>query len=188
MTTTLSATELHHRLGAFTVVDVREPGEYAGGHVPGAVNVPLGRVQDALPELEAAAERGELALVCASGNRSGQACAQLEAAGIAAANVTGGTAGWIAAGYPVDRVEGARQVWPMDRQVRLVAGSIVLAGLLADIRRPGLRWVSAGIGAGLTFSAVTNTCGMAAALSRLPYNRPAKGAPTLEDTLAQLRG
>ncbi len=74
----------------------------------------------------------------------------------------------------------------MDRQVRLVAGGIVLAGLLVDLALPGARWVSAAVGAGLTFSALSNTCAMASMLGRLPLNRPRPGAPTLEDTLAAL--
>lgn len=59
----------------------------------------------------------------------------------------------------------------MDRQVRLAAGSIVVIGVLADLLLPGLRWVSVAIGASLVLSAVTDTCGMAALLGRLPYNR-----------------
>jgi hypothetical protein len=74
----------------------------------------------------------------------------------------------------------------MERQVRLVAGSTALLGLgLGKLAHPAFRLLSAGIAGGLVFSAVTNTCGMAAMLARLPYNRP-HGAD-LDVTLARLR-
>ncbi|TXS60318.1 DUF2892 domain-containing protein, partial [Streptomyces sp. sk2.1] len=82
---------------------------------------------------------------------------------------------------------GARATWPMERQVRLAAGSLVVAGLLAGARFPAARWISAGVGSGLVFSAVTNTCGMAAVLSRLPHNRAPRAATDLDATLAALQ-
>ncbi|MFE1786777.1 rhodanese-like domain-containing protein [Streptomyces sp. NPDC059506] len=188
MTESLTAQELHARRGRLTVIDVRTPGEYAAGHVPGALNVPLEHLQRALPALRAAAGRGGLAVVCASGARSESACKALDEAGLDARSVTGGTDAWARAGFELERPAGARAVWPMERQVRLAAGSLVLAGLVAGRRRPAARWLSAGVGAGLVFSAVSNTCGMAALLSRLPHNRPADAAAELERTLAALRG
>jgi hypothetical protein len=59
----------------------------------------------------------------------------------------------------------------MDRQVRFVAGSLVLAGIAASVRVPIVKWIAGGVGAGLTFSAVTNTCAMGMALSKLPHNQ-----------------
>ena len=59
----------------------------------------------------------------------------------------------------------------MDRQVRLVAGSISLVGILASIVAPKAKWLAGGVAAGLTFSAVSNTCAMGNALGKLPYNK-----------------
>ncbi|OKI02679.1 transporter [Streptomyces sp. CB02923] len=174
------------RLSACTVVDVRTPGEYAAGHLPGAHNIPLDHLATALPALKAAAARGELLMVCASGNRSATACAQLAAAGIPAATLTGGTAAWTAQGHPVEREENVKAVWPMERQVRLAAGSLVVAGLALGTRYRRARWLSAAIGGGLVFSAATNTCGLAALLARLPHNQPR--ATDLDATLAALGG
>ena len=185
MSSTVTPQQLHPRIDDLTVIDVRSPGEYAGGHIPGAHNIPLDRLQKALPELRAAAERGELAVVCASGARSQTACDQLAAAGVPAITLAGGTNAWAQEGRPLDRPAGARTVWPMDRQVRLAAGSLVLAGVLVDLFVPGVRWVSAAVGGGLVFSALTNTCGMAALLAKLPYN--AKTACDLNTTLNALR-
>jgi rhodanese-related sulfurtransferase len=184
MTTPMTVEQLHPRLEKLLIIDVRSPGEYAGGHIPGAHNVPLDQLRQALPVLRAAADRGEIAVVCASGARSASACEKLSAAGIPAATLIGGTNAWTAAGHPLDRPSGAQTIWPMDRQVRLAAGSLVVLGLVADLILPGARWFSAAIGAGLVFSAASNTCGMAAALGRLPYNRPRNGTADLAHTLA----
>lgn len=80
------------------VVDVREPGEYAGGHVPGAINIPLSQVPARLHEVKG---DGRVYVLCASGNRSKAATDLLRAAGKDAVSVRGGTKGWIQAGHPV---------------------------------------------------------------------------------------
>ncbi|HHJ51107.1 MAG TPA: rhodanese-like domain-containing protein [Phaeodactylibacter sp.] len=63
-----------------TIVDVREPYEYAMGHVPGSINIPLGQVPGRLEEFRAMSK--PLILICASGNRSGQATHFLQMNGI----------------------------------------------------------------------------------------------------------
>lgn len=188
MTTPLALTpaQLHGRLDDFTVVDVRTPGEYASGHLPGAHNIPLDRVEEAAPSLGSAAARGPLLIVCASGARSSSACEQLKALGIEAATLEGGTTAWTAAGHPVRRPAGARTPWSMERQVRLTAGSLVTVGFVAGLAWPPAHWLSGLIGAGLVFSATTNTCGMAALLSRLPHNRPPRDAVSFEETLRRV--
>ncbi|WP_127500305.1 rhodanese-like domain-containing protein [Actinoplanes solisilvae] len=88
-----------HRDGA-VVVDVREPFEYAGGHVPGAVLIPLRQLASRVAELP----RGvPVYVVCASGNRSLSAADYLAAAGINAWSVAGGTGAWLRAGRPIVR-------------------------------------------------------------------------------------
>jgi rhodanese-related sulfurtransferase len=82
------------------VLDVREPDEYAAGHVPGARNVPLATVRD---HADALVEAGPVHVICQSGRRSAQATEVLRAAGVDAVNVTGGTSAWIDAGKPVQR-------------------------------------------------------------------------------------
>jgi hypothetical protein len=74
--------------------------------------------------------------------------------------------------------------WELERQVRLVAGSIVLSSVVGSVAVPRLKWLAAAIGAGLTYAAVSNTCAMATALSKLPYNRGA--ASDAKTVLAQL--
>jgi rhodanese-related sulfurtransferase len=80
------------------VVDVREPDEYTAGHVPGAVNIPLGVLPVRTGELP---KNGRVFVVCASGGRSAQGAQLLSSAGLDAVNVLGGTGAWTRAGHPV---------------------------------------------------------------------------------------
>ncbi|MEU3148005.1 MULTISPECIES: rhodanese-like domain-containing protein [unclassified Streptomyces] len=185
--TTVDPRQARSRLHELTVIDVRTPGEYAGGHIPGALNIPLDQLDRALPDIRSAADRGEVLVVCASGARSENACRMLAENGVHTATLSGGTGAWAAEGHDLDRPQGStRATWGMERQVRLTAGSVVLLGLaLGESVHPAFRLLSAGIAGGLVFSAVTNTCGMAALLARLPHNRPRKA--DLDATLTRLR-
>ncbi len=62
-----------------TIVDVRTPGEFAGGHVDGSVNIPMQEFVNRIEEVNAM-ER-PLILCCASGNRSGQVTSYMNAQG-----------------------------------------------------------------------------------------------------------
>lgn len=79
------------------LIDVRERDEYAAGHVPGAVNLPLSELGDRLGELPSEA----FDVICQAGGRSARAVQALEARGYDATNVDGGTGEWIAQGRPV---------------------------------------------------------------------------------------
>lgn len=92
--------------GAFTI-DVREPDEYAAGHVPGARTAPLSELGAHLAALPA--DR-PVYVICASGNRSAWAAEHLETAGFHAISVAGGTSGWARTGRPVVRGADARAV------------------------------------------------------------------------------
>lgn len=80
------------------VVDVREPDEYAAGHVPGARLMPLRTVPAACDELPT--DRA-VYVICASGNRSKTAADWMNSRGIDAYSVAGGTGGWVRGGRPV---------------------------------------------------------------------------------------
>ena len=92
---------LRDRDGGLQVVDVRRPGEYASGHVPGATALPLDRLEAGTAKLDSARP---LVLVCGSGYRSSTAASLLRRQGfVDLRNVVGGTGAWVAAGYPVER-------------------------------------------------------------------------------------
>ncbi|MDN4175215.1 rhodanese-like domain-containing protein [Nocardioides sp. SOB77] len=86
--------------GAGVIVDVREPAEYRDGHIPGAVNIPMGQLTARLSEID---RHQPVYVVCASGNRSSAMTDVLTAAGFDAFNVAGGTSAWIRSGLPVEK-------------------------------------------------------------------------------------
>jgi rhodanese-related sulfurtransferase len=172
--TRLDAASLRARLDGPApprLLDVRTPGEFAAAHIPGSYNVPLDMLREHRDELSRHLDE-DVVLICRSGVRAGQAERALAAAGLRNTRVLdGGITAWEAAGAPLNR--DGRDRWDLERQVRLVAGTIVLVAVVSSVAVPGLKWVAAAIGAGLTFAALTNTCAMGMLLAKLPYNRGA---------------
>ena len=172
-TSRLSAHDLADRLaaGEVSVIDVREPMEFATGHIAGSLNVPLSRLTQAdLP-------RRPLVLVCQSGNRSSKGLTQLLQQGHPhpVTDLLGGVPAWQQAGFPLRKLKGAPL--PLMRQVQIVAGSLVLLGvILSQTVAPGWIWLSGFVGAGLTFAGVSGFCGMARLLAVLPWNRVSIGS------------
>ncbi|ROZ64594.1 DUF2892 domain-containing protein [Kocuria soli] len=169
--------------GNVTVVDVRSAAEFESLHIRGSYNVPLHLLSEHASEI-ADRLRQRVVLVCHSGVRAEQARQRLSAAGLEGAHVLdGGAAAYAAAGGDV--VEG-KQAWALERQVRMAAGSLVLAGVVGgQMLSPKLRLLSGGVGAGLAYSAASNTCAMGSVLAKMPWNRGAhEGTP--QDFLDQL--
>ena len=149
------------------LIDVRTTAEYGSIHADGAVNHSMESLQvEKIPF----AKEEEIHVICQSGGRSMKVCQKLEAAGFThIVNVEGGTLAWHAAGLPV--VEG-KKVMSLERQVRIAAGSLVgIGAAVGQFVHPGGFALSAFIGAGLVFSAVTNTCGMGMLIAKMPWNR-----------------
>jgi rhodanese-related sulfurtransferase len=150
------------------ILDVRTGGEFDGVHIAGSYNVPLDTLGEHARDL--ADVEHPVILVCKSGARADQAHTTLTGAGKQRLHLLdGGLDAWIAGGGDV--IRGSSETWAMDRQVRLVAGSISLAGLLLSMFIPKAKWLAGGVATALTFSAVSNTCAMGNALGKLPYNR-----------------
>jgi rhodanese-related sulfurtransferase len=153
------------------LLDVRTPAEFTTAHIPGSYNVPLDLLREHRDELRHHLQDG-VVLVCRSGARAGQAETLLAEAGLPHLHVLdGGLTAWQRSGADVNRGP-AR--WDLERQVRLVAGGLVLTGVLASVVVPKMKWLSAAIGGGLSFAALTDSCAMGMLLSRLPYNRDAR--------------
>ena len=166
----ISCEELQERLrdGRSVVVDVRSSGEFATGHVPGAVNIPLEQLQSRSGDLPS---HQQLVFTCESGRRALIACELLNDDLREVAVLSGGTASWRGSGYPV--VRSAASAWSLERQVRLAAGLMVFVGtVLGVVLNPLWLILPAFAGAGLMFAGLTNICGMAAVLAALPWNRP----------------
>lgn len=165
------------------LLDVRTPAEFESVHIPGSYNVPLDRLSEYREELRSALV-DPVILVCRSGMRARQAQQLLSAAGLAHIHILdGGLSAWESAGKPVTR--GKRQKWSIERQVRGIAGTLVFAGAVGGLTLwPPLILLAAAVGGALTFSAITDTCGLAILLSKLPYNQGA--TCDIRDVIARL--
>ena len=170
MASPISAHDLAEQLAArqVGVIDVREPMEYASGHISGSLNIPLARItQVDLP-------RGPLVLVCQSGKRSARALTQLLQQGHnqPIADLMGGLPAWEQAGFALQKAKGAPL--PLMRQVQIAAGSLVLLGvILSQTAAPGWILLSGFVGAGLTYAGISGFCGMARLLAAMPWNQVA---------------
>ena len=153
--------------GEAVVVDVREPDEHREAHLPGSICVPLSSFDPArVPNPEGK----RVVLHCRSGKRSTDAAGRLLACGWPeVTQLEGGLEAWKKAGLPVERTPGA--TISIQRQVQIAAGSLVVAGAaLGYLVSSWFYLLSAFVGAGLVFAGVTNTCGMAVLLGKMPWN------------------
>ncbi len=151
------------------LIDVRTPAEFREVHVTFAENRPLDQL-DAKALAAAGSEAQPLYVICRSGNRASKACESLVQAGhTQVINVEGGTEAWVEAGLPVVR---GKKTISLERQVRIAAGLLAFVGALlaifVDVR---FAWLSAFVGAGLMFAGITDTCGMAMILAKMPWNQ-----------------
>jgi rhodanese-related sulfurtransferase len=171
---TIAPKELHdlqRQSARVDLIDVRTPVEFREIHATRARNTPLDSLDPHAVMRErngAAAE--PLYVICRSGNRSSKACDRFVTAGYTnVVNVEGGTTAWDASGLPVQR---GKKAISLERQVRIVAGLFVLIGaVLGFFVHPYFIGLSAFVGAGLTFAGVTDTCGMAMILAKMPWNQ-----------------
>ena len=167
------------------VIDVRSAAEFDTVHVRGAYHVPLATLGEHTRELAGHLAHDErVVLVCQSGVRAEQGRRHLATVGLDHAQVLdGGVTAYEQAGGEVVR---GRRAWALERQVRLVAGALVVTGLAAGrLLSPKARLLAGAIGTGLTVSALTDTCAMGAALARMPWNRD-HSDPEPADTLDRL--
>ena len=150
------------------LLDVRTPAEFEEVHIDGAVLHPL---IDLNPTLVTQLAEGKRAcvVICRSGGRARQAAEKLVAHGLPAVQImAGGMQAWEGEGLPVTR---GRATISLQRQVFITAGSMIFAGsLLGYLVSPSWIALTAFVGAGLVFSGVTNTCGLAMILARMPWN------------------
>jgi rhodanese-related sulfurtransferase len=170
--TPLELRELLERGSQIQLVDVRSAGEFASGHVPGAMNVPMEQVESRLADI---ASEGEVVLICEAGKRASMTAEWL----CDRRDVTvleGGTKAWREANLPVVTCVPCR--WSLERQVRLAAGVMVLTGaVLALTICPYWVLLCLFVGGGLTMAGLTNFCPMAIFLSKLPWNQASKAMP-----------
>ncbi len=153
------------------LIDVRTPMEFRHVRAASARSVPLDSLDpNAVMEERNGTANEPLYVICHAGSRGGKACQKFIDVGYQnVVNVEGGTKAWEAAGLPVVR---EKKAISLERQVRVVAGLLVMLGaVLGLLVAPHFIAVAAFVGAGLVFAGITDTCGMAMLLAKMPWNR-----------------
>lgn len=151
------------------LVDVREPSEFASESISGATLLPLGSIKKAM--LPPHADKN-LVIYCRKGGRGASACKKLlaEDPSLTLYNLEGGIESWMKEGLPLQR--SGRKVLPLDRQVQLIIGLLVLTGsLLGFFVSPWYFLLTGFFGAGLTVAGLTGFCGLARVVAHAPWNR-----------------
>lgn len=150
-------------------LDVREPYEYAQGHIASSVLLPLAQVNPTVVGRMLQGDR-RCIVVCKGGTRAQKAAQMLAEAGIPNLSVLeGGMDAWTAAGLPLKSGSGGISI---QSQTRTIAGCMVLAGaLLGMFVDRNWAYLAAFAGCGLIVAGLTGWCGMSVFLSKMPWNR-----------------
>lgn len=156
------------------ILDVRTPAEVKASSLPGCLHIPLHELT--LERLQAeVAKAGKEAkviyLLCQAGKRARMAADQLTGKlNAELVVIDGGINALKEAKIPLVTATGAPI--SLERQVRIAAGCLVLAGVvLGTLVNPGFYALSGIVGAGLVFAGVTDTCMMGMLIARMPWNR-----------------
>lgn len=174
--------ELIHCGEAPELIDVRSVAEFDDKYILGARCIPLHAIQPTTLMVDRTTASAPLYVICQSGSRGREACEKFSDAGYDnVGNVAGGILAWTAAGLPVER---GRQGIPLDGQVRIAIGFIVLASALASLLHPYFLFITIFMGCGLIFSGVSGFCGLAILLAKAPWNGNAATITSCETSRA----
>jgi rhodanese-related sulfurtransferase len=154
--------------GDWVIVDVRSESERAVAGVAGSIHLPLESVESGVSQLQG--QGRPIAVLCKSGMRATMAQERLARCGVPVSVIEGGMDAWIRVGLPTTQMTVSS--WSLERQVRFVAGLLVVCGTVGVLVW-GRGWlvVTGFVGAGLTFAGLTDTCLMGRLLARMPWNR-----------------
>lgn len=158
--------------GEAILIDVRDPDEFNGGHIPYAMSIPLAELEHAFHHLDLPPSR-KVIFQCLRGTRGEKACALISqsANNCDIYNLDGGIEAWNNEGLPV----AGRQSGPkisIFRQVQIIVGGLV--AVLVSIGLMGLSFalfIAGFLGVALFFAGVTGWCGLAMLLNKAPWNR-----------------
>lgn len=168
MEPTVSVSQLRNQAPASALlIDVRSDTEFASGHIPGAVNIPMDQIEARLDDLGVNAP---LVLICQAGKRARMTAGLLAPCQREITVLEGGTKAWIDAGFAV--VASVKTRWSLERQVRLGAGLLALVGAVLALTVNPLWVLLCGfVGLGLSFAGLTDICAMGMVLGKMPWNK-----------------
>ena len=171
---TISAKAFASNSATKTVVDLRTSAETQNEALPNCIYLP---VQDlSLVSFNASLDKvghdgGPVYLLCQSGKRAEMAVAKLQGKTERPLVIIEGRLNALKL-HGVQVQSGARKTICLERQVRIAAGILVVFGIVLSLFiNPYYLALSAFVGAGLIFAGVTDTCGMAICLARMPWNK-----------------
>lgn len=148
------------------LIDVRSEDEFKSGTLCDACCIPHHEISDRISEIP---KDKTLVLFCKSGFRSSKAKEALNGAGLKVIELEGGFDAWKKSKLPIVK---QRSAIPLQRQVMIGAGSLVLTGsLLGLFFNSMFHALAVFVGAGLLFAGLTGFCGMAIVLEKMPWNR-----------------
>ncbi len=152
----------------FKFLDVRSNLEFSEAHINNSINIPIDTLLSKINDLSESKQK--YIVYCRTGNRSPMAADMLLSAGISGVKVmSGGITRWQKENLSVIKGEGGVS---LERQVRLIAGSIVLFGIImAVLVHWAFIFISVFVSSGLIFSGITDSCLMGMLLMKLPYNK-----------------
>ncbi len=155
------------KAGNTQLVDVRTPSEFESVNIKGAVNIPLDLLADKTNSIPL---EGETILICGSGMRAQKAFSLLSTKGFESLSILeGGMQSWETANAPC---EYGKQSIPIERQVRITAGALVVVGAgLGILVNSGFLAIPIFVGCGLAFAGITDSCAMGMLIGRMPWNR-----------------
>lgn len=152
--------------GRSVLLDVRSPLEFETEHIQDSINIPLDQLE---ARLDAVPRHGELVVICRTGKRAERGAHALLAGGFQPKVLAGGLIAWRKAGLPIKE---GKKMLAIERQIQLIVGIAVLAGVLLGAFVNAWFLVIAGFfGAGLTFAGLTGTCALGLLLMKAPWNR-----------------
>lgn len=148
------------------LIDVRSPAEFESVHIKGSFNIPLDEINKYKTQLSKLDK--EVITICRSGNRSSSACQVISDVVKTRYTIEGGIVSWEDNDFPVIK---GKPRWDLERQVRFVAGGLVVIGaLLGFFVNYWFFLISGFVGFGLMFAALTNSCMMGMLLSKMWFN------------------
>lgn len=150
------------------LLDVRSALEFSQVHIKNSINVPIDILSAKINDLSQAGQA--YIVLCRTGNRSPMAADILIQSGVHGVKVMqGGMTRWQKERLPVIKGEGGVS---LERQVRLIAGSLVLFGIIMSwLAHWAFIFISIFVSCGLIYSGLSDNCLMGILLMKLPYNK-----------------
>jgi rhodanese-related sulfurtransferase len=164
---------LRDRGEPINLVDVRTAAEYADGHAPGSISIPLDALDPRELKARFGAETGNaepLYLICASGKRAEQGAQKLGSAGVNnLVLIDGGISAWADQGLSLQRTS---RLPSLERQTQIALGLLLLLTLVKGaLIHPVFFGLVGLLGIGLIAAGIAGRCGLSAILARMPWNR-----------------